>query len=99
MNRYATARIIKTPTDKSRISTTIVPVQPISTDDVYIQTTSLERLDRLANTFYGTATLWWLIASVNGLGKGTLVVPINSTLRIPSMNNVQQIINNVNNAR
>jgi hypothetical protein len=99
MNRYATSRIIKTPTNKSRLETTIVPVMPTSDTDTYIQTSSPERLDKLANTFYGTATLWWLIASVNGLGKGTLVVPANSVLRIPSMNNAQQIINNTNNAR
>jgi hypothetical protein len=99
MNRYATSRIIKTPTNKSRLETTIVPVMPPGDTDTYIQTTSPERLDKLANTFYGTATLWWLIASVNGLGKGTLVVPANSTIRIPSMNNAQQIINNTNNAR
>ena len=99
MNRYATSRIIKTPTNKSRIETTIVPVMPTSDTDTYIQTTTPERLDKLANTFYGTATLWWLIASVNGLGKGTLVVPANSVIRIPSMNNAQQIINNTNNAR
>lgn len=99
MNRYATSRIIKTPSNKSRMETTIVPVMPTADTDTYIQTTSPERLDKLANTFYGTATLWWLIASVNGLGKGTLVVPANSVIRIPSMNNAQQIINNTNNAR
>lgn len=99
MNRYATSRIIKSPSNKSRLETTIVPVMPIGDTDTYIQTTSPERLDKLANTFYGSATLWWLIASVNGLGKGTLVVPANSVIRIPSMNNAQQIINNTNNAR
>lgn len=99
MNRYTTSRIIKTPTNKRRLETTIVPVMPYSETDTYIQTTTPERLDKLANTFYGSATFWWLIASVNGLGKGTLVVPANSTIRIPSMNNVQQIINNTNNTR
>jgi hypothetical protein len=99
MNRYATSRIIKSTDNKRRLETTIVPVMPTSDTDTYIQTSSPERLDKLANTFYGTATLWWLIASVNGLGKGTLVVPANSTIRIPSMNNAQQIINNTNNAR
>lgn len=99
MNRYATSRIIKSPDNKRRLETTIVPVMPTSDTDTYIQTSSPERLDKLANTFYGTATLWWLIASVNGLGKGTLVVPANSTIRIPAMNNAQQIINNTNNAR
>jgi hypothetical protein len=28
--------------------------------------------------------LWWVIAAANGLGKGTLVVPANTKLRIPA---------------
>jgi len=99
MNRYATSTIIMAPTNKRRISTTVIPVMPYSSGDIYIQTTSPDRLDKLANTFYGTSTLWWLIATANGLGKGTLVVPENSTIRIPAMNNAQQVINNANTTR
>ena len=99
MSRYITTFNLKDDNGISRKSTTILPSVPSTPQDVFIVTTSAERLDKLANTFYGTATLWWLIASVNGLGKGTLVVPANSVIRIPSMNNAQQIINNTNNAR
>jgi hypothetical protein len=28
--------------------------------------------------------LWWVIAAANGLGKGTLIVPANTNLRIPA---------------
>ena len=72
---------------------------PLSVDDTYIVTTSVERLDKLANTFYGDATKWWVIATANGLGKGTVLVPTDSRLRIPSITNVQQVINNSNNLR
>ena len=99
MNRYTLSKKIKSKVNKTVLGTTIVPVMPIAADDIYIQTTSPDRLDKLSNTFYGTPTLWWLIASANGIGKGTLIVPANSRIRIPSQTNVLQYINNVNNAR
>jgi hypothetical protein len=99
MNRYSLSKKIKSKTGKTALGTTIVPTMAIAPDDIYIQTTTPDRLDKLSNTFYGTPTLWWLIASANGIGKGTLIVPANSRIRIPSQNNVLQYINNVNNAR
>ena len=29
-------------------------------------------------------SLWWVIAAANGLGKGTMIVPANTKLRIPA---------------
>ena len=43
-----------------------------------------ERLDTLAYTIYGDSSYWWVIAAANGLGKGTLIVPANTKLRIPA---------------
>jgi hypothetical protein len=99
MSRYATSRIITANNEKRYNTTTIIPVFPISNSDIYIVTTSVERLDKLAKTFYGDATLWWIIATANGLGKGTIIVPSNSRLRIPSATNAQQIINTTNTTR
>ena len=99
MSRYATSRILSNINENRYVSTTIIPVLPFSTSDTYIITTSIERLDKLANTFYNDASLWWAIAVVNGLGKGTLVVPPNSRLRIPNIANIQQIINDSTNLR
>jgi hypothetical protein len=99
MSRYITNSILQDSVGKRRLGTSIIPIVPVSSTDVYIQTTSTERLDKLANTFYGDSTLWWIIASANGLGKGTIVVPRNSKLRIPSDKNIQQLINILNNSR
>jgi hypothetical protein len=99
MSRYATTSVLQNNDGMRRFTTSIIPVMPISLSDVYIQTTSIERLDKLANTFYNDSTLWWVIATANGLGKGTIVVPKNVKLRIPSTDNMQQIINNINNTR
>ena len=99
MNRYSTARIIKDPDLKRYLTTVIIPVQPLESDDIYIQTTSPERLDRLANNFYQDATMWWVIAAANGIGKGTLMVPANTRLRIPDKMIIQQVIDDINRSR
>ena len=96
MSRYSTTTIIQDATDRRRKATTIISFIPASVNDIYIQTTSVERLDKLANTFYNDPTLWWIIASANGLGKGTIMVPQNRILRIPSKSDINQIINNIN---
>lgn len=99
MSRYATSRVIINSQEKRYNTTTIVPVFPTSDSDIYIVTTSVERLDKLAKTFYDDSTMWWIIATANGLGKGTITVPANSRLRIPSATNAQQIINATNTTR
>jgi hypothetical protein len=99
MSRYTTSQTLKRVAEQRRISTVIVPVIPLSDQDTYIKTTTPERLDKLANTFYDDATLWWIIAVSNGLGKGSLYVPENTTIRIPPSANIQQIIKQANQER
>ena len=41
------------------------------------------RLDQLAQTFYGDSTLWWVIASANGIG-GFTSLKSGTALRIPA---------------
>jgi hypothetical protein len=98
-SRYSASTTLKNLEGKQRRSTVIVPNMPASANDIYIQTTSTERLDKLALNFYQDATMWWVIAAANGLGKGTLIVPQNTTIRIPDKNIVQQVINQVNRSR
>lgn len=99
MSRYATARVVKDSNETRKLVSIIIPSPPQSTDDLYIQITSADRLDKLATTFYGTPTLWYVIAAANGLGKGTLRVAKNTNLRIPSISDIQTLINNTNNSR
>tara|TARA_R110000803_G_scaffold76375_1_gene140969 strand:+ start:246 stop:545 length:300 start_codon:yes stop_codon:yes gene_type:complete len=84
MSRYGTTSIIKDSIGKRRRATTIFPSIPLNNNDVFIVTTSIDRLDKLANTFYDDVSLWWVIAAANGLGKGTFIVPSNTNLRIPA---------------
>jgi len=99
MSRYATSRVITDSSETRKLTSIIIPTPPQSADDLFIQITSPDRLDKLAVTFYGTPTLWYVIAAANGLGKGTIRVPKNTMLRIPSISDIQTLINNTNNSR
>ncbi len=91
MNRYSAAQIIQDPvTRKRRLSSTLMNVIPASTNDIYIQVTSPDRLDKIASVFYKDVLMWPVIAVANGIGKGTLMVPANTLLRIPDPATVQQ---------
>ena len=51
--------------------------------DVYIISRIGDRLDILAGQYYEDPSYWWIIATANNLGKGTLVVPPGKQIRIP----------------
>jgi hypothetical protein len=97
--RYAVTDILKTSTQKRRYATTILPVIPVSANDTYIQVTNAERLDVLANQFYGDISLWWVIATANGIGKGSIIVPQNTKLRIPAKTDIMSLLIQKNSIR
>lgn len=100
MSRYLIANIQRdVNTEKRKLSTVIIPTPNRQSSDIYIQTLGAERLDKLALIFYEDATLWWIIAAANGLGKGTLLVPGGLNLRIPDKLNIQNYINITNSSR
>jgi len=96
MSRYSTAKIIKDENNIRHSTTTIIPVVPNSVNDIYINITSPHRLDKLAYEFYGNSSLWWIIAVTNGLGKGTLYAKQGTRIRIPSKDNIQDLISTTN---
>tara|TARA_B100000287_G_scaffold297539_1_gene280674 strand:+ start:532 stop:837 length:306 start_codon:yes stop_codon:yes gene_type:complete len=57
---------IKINTDKKRYYKNIkYPEIPLSFDDIYVTTTSGDRLDNLAYQFYQDVDLWWIITTAN----------------------------------
>ena len=58
--------------------------------DIYIHVRDGDRLDNLAFRYYGDASLWWVIATANGLGKGRTILNPNFKIRIPG--NLQSIL-------
>ncbi len=99
MSRYITTDVIKDENGKRKKATTIFPNIDISPNDTYIITTSPDRLDKLADTFYEDQSLWWVIAAANGLGHGTLVIPNNTKLRIPVKQNFTEQLTLINRTR
>ncbi len=49
--------------------------------DIYLLAQEGDRLDNLANEFYGDSTLWWFIARINHLNA--INVPAGTSLRLP----------------
>lgn len=67
---------------KTAYKTIFYPVMQESSNDIFIFTKQGDRLDLLAFKYYNDATKWWIIAHANKI-KGTMVVPLNTQLRIP----------------
>lgn len=97
MARYLN-KTMTTSSDKTRLQTTILP-NIVGNNDTYIETITPERLDTLANQFYNDASLWWVIAAANGIGKGTIRVPIGMILRIPNITDVMLFVTRKNAVR
>jgi phage tail protein X len=77
--------------------TTLYPYIPAQNTDVQIITDETDYLDALAYKYYGDATLYWIIAVANNLGKGRLSVPPGLTLRIPiNINDIVAQFNRMN---
>lgn len=85
MKRYKSNKLKRDNTGSRYRETTIYPSDiPRHADDIYIYIKAGQRLDTLANKYYNDATLWWIIALANNIGKGSYFVPPGVRLRIPS---------------
>ena len=83
MSRYNNIQIRKIQSGKRYFKTVKYPVIEKTLNDRYIVGQYGDRLDNLANSYYGDSSLWWIIARANNIGKGDLVVPLSKQLRIP----------------
>ena len=64
----------------------VYPNIPFSINDVYVITTSGDRLDLLANQFYNDVRLWWIIAAANRdiIRRDSYSLKSGLEIRIPS---------------
>ena len=65
-----------------KYNTTLYEKNTETDSDIFIKTQEGDRLDLLADNFYGDSSLWWFIASVNNIS--TMNVEAGLSLRIPS---------------
>lgn len=83
MLRYQSIPTLKDEDNKRYSSTTVYPSIEETDNDYYITVTEGDRLDNLAFSFYGDATLWWIITSANNLPGDSLYVSPGTQIRIP----------------
>ena len=84
------------PTDETKkqyLETTIYPKIKPTDNDVYIIAQFNDRLDLLADKYYGDKNYWWIIASANNLNDASLSIVPGTQLRIPS--NLSKILNDL----
>ena len=69
------------------------PSIPSSIDDIYIITNSTDRLDLLANDFYGDPHLWWIISKANPekINRDSFFLNPGLQIRIPSRKRIPEI--------
>ena len=74
---------------------TLYPEIPPNPNDIYVITEWGDRLDLLANQFYGDVTLYWIIAAANPkLPFNSLYPTLGVQLRIPAY--PEDVINSFN---
>lgn len=96
MNRYLNSQILKTDKGIRYYSSIIYPeIKPKDTD-LYVITTIGDRLDLIANDYYGDVTLWPIIYFANpnsGLRRDSIFCPLGIQIRIPDPNDISDILN------
>lgn len=94
MRRYQTIPITQTEENlKRRYVTTKYPNIPLDFSDIYVYTTSGDRYDILAQTYYNDSSLWWIISRANYSTTQDSIYPQpGSQIRIPSTNRVARIV-------
>ena len=85
MNRYKNIPIIRSSTGTRYYRDSKYPRIPLSSNDIYVITTTGDRLDLLAQQYYSDSSLWWIISIANeDLPQNSLFIPVGTQLRIPS---------------
>jgi len=90
---------LKTSNGKRYYASARYPSIPLSENDLYTITIDGDRLDNLANQFYGDSTLWWILQTANPeMSKDSLYPDLGFQLRIPTdveaILNAYEILNN-----
>lgn len=93
-SRYQTNGFKKLPDGREVYTSKILPKIPKRDDDIYIAVQTGDRLDTIANQYYGDASLWWVIATANQIHDAPFSLEDGTVLRVPS--DVNLVLNLVN---
>jgi phage tail protein X len=86
-SRYATSTVVGIDKADGTSISTIVPSPPVVYTFTYspYQFTGADRIDNLANTFYGSPQAWWSIADANPEILDWSNVAPGTIIRIPDL--------------
>ena len=85
MSRYKSTLTNESTENKNlKYNTTIYEEVPERNDDVFLVSQTGDRLDLLANQYYGSPAYWWIIANANNIHDGKLGLKDGTILRIPA---------------
>lgn len=83
--RYVNNIILKDTVSKKRYYRgSKYPGIPYSDSDIYIITVAEDRLDLLANDYYGSVDDYWIIMAANDIPRDTIFLKPGIQLRIPT---------------
>ncbi len=83
MGRYDNTSVTVNRKGQRVLVPTLYPQIPLSDSDQFVFPKDGDRLDNIAFRYYGDASLWWIIAQANNLGKGRTILNPNFQIRIP----------------
>lgn len=89
--RYKNAILKKDKDGKRYYSPTVVENIPLSDSDQFIFPFDGDRLDILAQRYYGDSNLWWIIAKANEISRGQIGLDPEKLIRIPG--DIENILN------
>ena len=96
ISRYKTNGTKKSPDGRTVYKARRLKNIPKSNEDKYVVSQTGDRLDTLANEYYGSSSYWWIIATANNVHDGKLGLPDGTILRIPA-NHLDIVKNELNN--
>jgi len=91
MDRYRNIKTLKNTQGIEYYRGTKYPEIPLSENDIYVITVTGDRLDVIANRYYGDSTLYWIISAANpSQSFSSMYLIEGSQLRIP--NNISNVL-------
>jgi hypothetical protein len=85
MEKYISEPVVDTTKTIPYYKTTILSKIPTETLPFYYVSQDGDRLDIIANTFYGIPEYWWVIAKANKIANGSMAVVGGTRLLIPNI--------------
>ena len=83
MSRYRFTGTKKSILGKQVFKPTMYPTIPLKDTDIFIYPKFGDRLDTLAQKYYGSVSFWWIIAKANNLDTAEIGLATDKKIRIP----------------